>query len=190
MILGLPCIAVMPALLDLWLVDVPDYAVIFAQLIVLQDILNNFSAAFYQPMVAANKIKKNSIVSLFICIAQFGLLYVLFKLGCGPVWARILGVVSACLYSFVVKPVILWKDVGYTLKELYTCIGKCMLMLLVSGSAAVGVYLLVPQDTLVGSLVVIILIALAVAIVSVSFMNGSDRTAVWNKVKLRIPVRK
>ena len=184
LVLGLPCIAVMPALLDVWLVDVPEYAVVFAQLIVLQDILNNFSAAFYQSMVAANKIKKNSIISLFICIAQFGLLYVLFKLGFGPVWARYMGVIAACVYSFVVKPLILWKDIGYTLHELYSCIGKCMVLLFVVGALSIGIYYLIPQTSLISSLAVMVAIAVVVVIASVIFMDRDDRKVVYEKVKL------
>ena len=71
LLLGVPCIMIMPTLLNIWLVEVPDYAVVFARLIVFQNILDNFNAAFYTPMTAANKIKKNSFAAVLICFTQF-----------------------------------------------------------------------------------------------------------------------
>jgi hypothetical protein len=73
-------------------------------------------------MAAANKIKKNSKAAVFLCLFQLALLYVLFRFGCGPLWARYLAVLSTAMFSFFVKPYILWKDVDYSLKELYMCI--------------------------------------------------------------------
>ena len=140
LLLGGPCIMVLPTLLNVWLVEVPDYAVAFARLIIVQDILGNFGAAFYVPMVAANKIQKNSIASVFLCIFQFVLLFVLFKYGCGPLWARYLGMLSIVLFSFVVKPYILWKDINYSLKEIYACIWQCMKVMIAVIILCLGIY--------------------------------------------------
>lgn len=129
LILGVPCIMIMPWLLRLWLVDVPEYAVVFTRLIIAQQIIGNFSAAFYTPMLAANKIAKNSVASVFLCIFQFGLLWILFHFGFGPLWARYLGIFSALIFSLIIKPYILWKDINYKLKEIYICIGKCLIVL-------------------------------------------------------------
>ena len=129
LILGVPCIVVMPMILNIWLTNVPDYTVAFARLIIAQQILGNFSSAFYTPMLAANKLAKNSIASVFLCIFQFLVLWLLFKIGFGPLWARYLGLFSAVCFSFIVKPYILWKDVNYNLKEIGSTILKCMKVL-------------------------------------------------------------
>lgn len=130
LLLGVPCIMIMPKLLNIWLVKVPEYTVAFARLIIIQQILGNFSAAFYTPMLAANKLAKNSIASVLLCIFQFAILWIMFQLGFGPLWARYLGILSAIAFSFIVKPYILWKDIDYNLKEIYVKIGKCMVVLL------------------------------------------------------------
>ena len=186
LLLGVPCIMVMPALLDLWLVEVPDYAVAFARLIVLQDILGNFSAAFYTPMVAANKIQKNSIASVFLCVLQFALLFVLFKFGFGPLWARYLAIASTCLFSFVVKPYILWKDVDYTWKELVHCILRCMMVLVIVVILCVIIYIFMPQDRLSDSLIVAGLSIIVVAGCSLLFMEQSIRSRIWLVLKHKI----
>lgn len=175
LLLGVPCIMVMPALLDLWLVDVPDYAVAFAQLIIIQDILGNFSAAFYTPMLAANKLSKNSIASVFLCLMQFVLLWILFAQGVGPLWARYLALLSSVIFSFVVKPYILWKDIDYNLKDIYKCLWQCMKIMLSVIIMCVGIYLLIPQTTLLHSLLVILLSILTVICCAYAYMDSKMR---------------
>lgn len=164
LLLGVPCIMVMPALLDLWLVDVPDYAVAFCQLIIAQKILDNFSAAFYTPMLAANKVAKNSIAAVFLCILQFVLLWFLFAHSFGPLWARYLAILSGLLFSFVVKPYILWKDIDYNLKDIYKCIWQCMKTLFIIVIVCVGIYVLIPQQSILQSFLVLVLSILTVII--------------------------
>lgn len=185
LLLGVPCIMVMPSLLDLWLVEVPDYAVAFARLVILQDILGNFSAAFYTPMVAANKIRKNSISSVFLCILQFVLLYVLFKLGCGPLWARYLAILSTALFSFVVKPYILWKDVNYGLHELYACIWHCLKIMLTIIILCIPVYLFIPQDSFINTLLVVLISVVIVIAVALLFMSKKTKEKLFFFIKTR-----
>lgn len=171
LLLGVPSIMVMPTLLDLWLVDVPEYSVAFAQLIIVQDILGNFSAAFYTPMLAANKLSKNSIASVFLCISQFALLWILFAQGLGPLWARYMALLSCVIFSFIVKPYILWKDIDYELKDIYKCIWQCMKIMLSVIALCVGIYLLIPQDSLLDTLLVVVLSVISVACTVLVFMD-------------------
>ena len=55
LLIGLPAIVAMNKLMHLWLVEVPEYAVVFTQWIIAQQIIGTFSASFYTPMMAANK---------------------------------------------------------------------------------------------------------------------------------------
>ena len=137
----------------------------------LQDILGNFSAAFYTPMVAANKIQKNTIAAVFLCIMQFVLLYILFEFGLGPLWARYLAILSTCLFSFVVKPYILWKDVDYSLKEIYICIWQCVKILVVVIISCFILNFLVPQETIMSSAIVFSLSILIVIVTAFAFMK-------------------
>jgi len=186
LLLGVPCIMIMPALLNIWLVEVPDYAVAFARLIVLQDILGNFNAAFYTPMVAANKIQKNSIASVFLCVLQFALLYFLFSIGLGPLWARYLAIASTCLFSFVVKPFILWKDLDYSLSEIYKCIWQCMKVLLSVIVLCVGVYCAIPQTSPLKSFLVAAISFIVVVIVAGTFMEKSLRSRILKLLLSRL----
>lgn len=188
LLLGVPCVMIMPALLDLWLVDVPEYAVAFAQLIIVQDILGNFSAAFYTPMLAANQLTKNSIASVFLCLLQFVLLWILFAFGCGPLWARYLALLSCVIFSFVVKPYILWKDVNYNLNDIYRCIWKCMKVMLVVIFICVVIYIYIPQTTILNSIIVASLSMMVVLISAYLFMDREmkKKTMQYVLAKLKI----
>lgn len=178
LLLGVPCILAMPTLLDIWLVDVPEYAVEFARLIVLQNILDNFNAAFYTPMTAANEIKKNSLASVFICFTQFGTLYILFNLGFGPLWARYIGLLSCVIFSFIVKPYILYKDIGYTIQELYSCILQCMKVGFLVAVFSIMLYLTISQVSIWNTILVIILSCLGTCLIIYFCMSNSNKSFV------------
>ena len=175
LLMGLPMIMIMDSFMHLWLIDVPDYAVVFAQLIIVQDILGNFSAAFYTPMVAANKIEKNTYASVVLCLSQFGLMWLLFKIGFEPIWARYLGIIFCCIWSFIVKPYILWHDINYTWKEMALCIFKSMRTFVVSGIICYLIYKMIPQTNFSMTVLVGFLTAISVAVVSFMFMDKAIR---------------
>lgn len=186
LLMGVPMVMIMPVLLNIWLVEVPEYAVVFAQLMVVQDILGNFSAAFYTPMVAANKIQKNSIASLILCILQFSSIYLLFKVGMTPVWARYIGIIFTVIWSFIVKPYILWKDIDYTWKELFICIIRCMRVLAIVVFFCFLIYKIIPQQTLLDSIIVAFLSIIVVGGCSLIFMEKSVRTRILLFLKNKV----
>lgn len=186
LLLGVPLIMVMPAFLDVWLVEVPQYTVAFARLIVIQDILENFNAAFYTPMVAANKIEKNSIAALGLCVLQFSILYILFRVGLPPIWAWYIGILFVIIWSFGVKPYILWKDIDYSWKEMWTCIGRCMRVLVPVALLCLAVYIFVPQTSLGRSILVAFLSFTIVGMISFAFMEKSVRGRLLSYIKARL----
>lgn len=123
--LALPSIVVMEPLLNLWLVKVPSYAIVFAQLILIKQILNVYGMTLYIPMVAAGKLKSNSLASIWMGIGIFGFLYVLLKLGYGVMWVQYICIIQTIIYSYIIKPYILCKEVGFTWNEILFNFFKC-----------------------------------------------------------------
>lgn len=121
LLIGLPAIVVMEPLLNLWLVQVPDYAVIFARYIMIRQILGNFSSAFYVPMMASGELKLNSYACVWICLLGFVFLYLLLRLGCNVMVVQYVGVIQVCLFSFIVKPYILCRRIDYSWSEILRC---------------------------------------------------------------------
>ena len=182
LMLGLPAIMVMYWLLNLWLVEVPEYAVIFTQYIIVRNIMGTFSAAFYIPMMAANRIKSNSVAAVYLGIGEFVLLYILLKLGFGVMWVQYLSLFLAFSFSFIVKPYILYKEIDYTLKELFVCYWACAKVLLLSLAFSIpaGIYL---SDDLAGSILKIIVVGSSVLLSSYLFLDKVAKQKLLHFVK-------
>ena len=188
LMLGLPAIIVMNWLLNLWLVEVPEYAVVFTQYIIVRNIMGTFSSAFYIPMMAANRIKSNSMASVFIGIGEFVLLYILLKIGFGVMWVQYLSLAMVFTYAFIVKPYILYKEIDYTLKELLVCYWACVKVLLLSLALSIpaGIYL---SDNLAGSILKIIVTGSSVLLSSYLFLDKETKQKLLHFVKEKINKR-
>lgn len=132
LMIGLPAIVVMEKLMSIWLIEVPPYAVVFTQWIIVRQIVSTFSTSFYIPMMAANKMKVNSLAAVISGIGAFLLLYFLFKIGLGPMWIQYVGLLCALMFSVIIKPYVLYRDINYTFKEMLLCYWTCCKVTLIS----------------------------------------------------------
>lgn len=126
LLLGLPIILLADQLLHLWLTEVPPYAVIFLQLIIIQNLIDTFGASYYVPLMAAGKVKGNSIASVFLGIGRFVIVYFLFKIGFPPTTVLWAGIIAYSIYSFLIKPWLLIKNVGYQWKDFLQVLLPCL----------------------------------------------------------------
>lgn len=174
LLLGLPAIVAMDKLMHLWLIEVPEYAVIFTQWIIAQQIMSTFSASFYTPMMAANKMKVNSVASVFTGIGEFVVLYVLFRLGLGPKWILYMGLITSFIYSVGIKPYVLYKDINYSLREMGACYWTCTKVLVLSCVLSLPFTYLF-KDNILDTIIKITITALAVVISSYIFLNRETK---------------
>lgn len=185
LVFALPCIYTMKTLMGVWLVDVPDYAVIFTQYILVNNIICTFNASFYVPMMAANKIKFNSICSLVFGFLQYSILYVALYLGGGPMWVPSLFIVSALIFSLFVKPYVLWKEIDYSFQELLKCYWECTKVAFLSIVISCPfVYLM--GDSICEAAIIICITVIAVCVSSFVFMEKQMRDNVFRIIRTRI----
>lgn len=170
LLLGLPALFVTDELLHLWLVEVPDYAVVFTQWMIVCQIVGTFSAAFYIPMMAANRIKSNSIAAIYLGIGQFVMLYILLKIGFGVMWVQYLHLLMTVGFALVVKPYILYKEINYTFRELLVCYWDCAKVLLLSLAISIPTSLYLNHD-LTGSIVKVVIVGCSVLLSSYLFLD-------------------
>lgn len=185
LLFGLPALFVMDELLHLWLVEVPDYAVVFTQWMVAILILETFNAAFYIPMMAANKIKTNSVAAACLGIGQFIILYLLFKLGFSVMWVLYMQLSLKIIFSLVIKPYVLCKDINYTFKELFVCYWNCAKVLFFSLAIAVPARMYF-NESIIQSLLFILIVIGAVLIFSYIFLDNAAKLKVNQFVKTKI----
>lgn len=147
LLITLPFIYAMQTVMSIWLVDVPEYAIVFTQFILINNILGVFNASFYIPMMAANKIKFNSIAASFLGILQFIVLAIVLSCGGKEMSVPIISLVTVILSQFI-KPYVLWKDINYSIKELGKCYWACGKVLALTLALTLPIYLYINNSLL------------------------------------------
>ena len=187
LLLGLPTIFVMEPIMKLWLVDVPPYTIVFTQYIVVQRILSTFDASFYIPMMAAGKIKTNSIISSCFGPGLFVLLYLLFRFGFDVMWLQYTGIIVTCLFSFYFKPYILTKEVvGYEMKDFIPCYMLCIKEAILAVAISYCAYIFVGIGTPVASIITFVVSLLGVVFTSYIFMEKTMKEKVLLLIRQKL----
>lgn len=188
LLLGLPCIFAMPKILDIWLVEVPDYALFFCRWFIIYNIIATFSTAFYIPMMAAAKVKTNSYASVVLGVGKFVLLYIIWKLGATVEWVQYMAIISCVLYGFIVKPYILVNECkGYTYKEIFACVLTCCKITLIAAIIPFMIYILMDKSSIWQNGILILATLLSVSASALLFMEAAQRQKLYtfalNKLK-------
>jgi O-antigen/teichoic acid export membrane protein len=132
LILGLPIILIADKLLYLWLGIVPEYSVIFLQLVIIQSLFLVFDTSFYTALYAKGQLKENALISPTIGFICFPIVYILFKKGFSPIVLSYAGVISSVLLSMVIKPLLIIKIADYTWKDFFSVFIPCMKVTILS----------------------------------------------------------
>lgn len=177
LMLGLPAIVIMNELMHLWLVEVPDYAVAFTQWIIVRRIIGTFNASFFTPLMAANKMKINSIAAVILGVGEFLILYAFLKIGFGPMWIQYLGCILSIAFSMIVKPIVLIKQINYSLKEILYCYWTCLKTLLLVGTLSI-IPITFIGNSIIESIIKAFIIGLIVIVSSYVFMGKETRKKV------------
>ena len=126
LLLALPICMVAQQLLQLWLGIVPEYTVIFLQLIVIQSLFHVFDVSFYRALYAKGQIRENAMISPTLGFIMFPVVYVLFKFGCSPVALSWAALVVTILLGVVVKPILVIKIVDYSWRDIFSVFIPCL----------------------------------------------------------------
>ena len=131
-LLSLPIYMSAANLLQLWLGVVPEYAVVFLQLIVVQSLFHVFDVSFYRALYAKGRIRENALISPTIGFIQFPVVYVLFKMGCSPIALSWAALVTNVLLGVVIKPILVIRIVNYTWHDVFSVFIPCFKVTLAS----------------------------------------------------------
>lgn len=132
LLLCLPVCLCAQQLLDIWLEEVPDYAVIFLQIIVVQSLFCVFDTSFYRALYAKGRLRENALISPTLGFLTFPIVYVLFKNGFSPVALSWASLISYAILGMVVKPLLVIKIVDYKWKDIFSVFVPCLKVTAVS----------------------------------------------------------
>lgn len=133
LILSLPCLATMKTILSIWLVEIPPLALEFIQIAIIAQIVGVISSSTYIPFVASGKLRLNAIFGVVFDTGYFIVLYAIFKLGGGALWAQWLYLILNIINVMILRPFLLHKDVGFSYSEIYKCFWDCIKPMIVAG---------------------------------------------------------
>lgn len=119
-------------LLKLWLGVVPEYTVVFLQLIVIQSLFQVFDASFYIALYAKGQLKENALISPTLGFLQFPVIYFMFKCGYSPIALSWASLVVYILLGLIIKPVLIVKIADYRWGEIWQVFRSCLLVTLVA----------------------------------------------------------
>lgn len=100
-LVGVPIAMEADFLLELWLKDVPQYAVIFCQLIMTQMLIEKFTFQITHAIRAVGDIRNFQIVESIACLFYLPFAYIFFKMGYSPESIYVLGILNSCIVAGV-----------------------------------------------------------------------------------------
>ena len=170
-LLGLPIIFVAKPLLTVWLVEVPEYSVIFLQLIIIQSLFQVFDTSFYTALYAKGRIKENAIISPLISFLRFPIIYLLFKVGYSPVALSWAGIITYAFLGLIVKPSLIVKIADYKWKDIFSVIKVCVFVTIASLPLPFLMSFLLDVDESILHALIMIFVCVASVGVSVWFIG-------------------
>jgi O-antigen/teichoic acid export membrane protein len=132
LLLGLPIILLAEPLLQLWLGQVPEYAVIFLQLIIINGLFGVFDSSFLVALQAKGRLRENALSSPIVGIVKFSIVYFLFKAGFSPVTLSYAAIIANAILGVIIKPVLVCKIVNYTFRDITSVFIPCLKVCLVA----------------------------------------------------------
>lgn len=175
LMLALPLIFIMEVVLKLWLVEIPEYAVVFSQWILIQRIIALIDCCLYAPMMASGKVRNNAVACIIFGICQFVILWGILKIGGGVMWVQYMSVMIISTFSFFIKPFLLYKELNYPLKNIIVCYSRCILVLLLSlFIPIIGCFFSI--HGILATIVYVLFIELGIVAAAFICMEKSDKT--------------
>ena len=189
LLLSLPIIVLMEPILNLWLVEVPDYAVIFSQWILGAQLFGTYALMLYTPMMASGRLKENSYASVFVSIFGVVALYFVLKVGGSVMWVQYFTLITTILYSYVVKPIIVCKYIpDYHWKDLVFNTWQMVKVSIFPMVISVMIYMLWPVTRFWIMVLQAIVIMGAVGLSSIAFMDRLMRQKLFSFVKTKLHI--
>lgn len=124
-ILCLPICLTAKQLLTLWLKNVPEYTVIFLQLVIIQSLFCVFDTTFYRALYAKGRLKENALISPTLGFIRFPIIYLLFKFGFSPVALSWASLITYAMLGLVIKPILIIKIVDYKWRDIFSVFIPC-----------------------------------------------------------------
>lgn len=190
LLLSLPLIVLMEPILNLWLVEVPEYAVIFGQWILGANLFGTYALMLYTPMMASGRLKENSYASVFVTVFGVVALYFILKAGGSVMWVQYLTLATTLLYSYVVKPIIVCKYIqDYKWKDLFINTWQMLKVSIFPVIISVIIYIYWPVSNFWIMVFQALVIMGTVVVSALAFMDKLMRQKLYYMAKMKLHIK-
>lgn len=175
LLLSLPICLVAEQLLHLWLGIVPEYTVIFLQLIIIQSLFQVFDTSFYRALYAKGQLRENALISPTILFIEFPIVYFLFKFGYSPIALSWASLVAYALIGLIIKPILIIRIADYTRKDILSVLIPCIKVTITSLPLPLIAYYSFNNLECIGLSFCIITIISVISVLFSSWYLGMDK---------------
>lgn len=182
-LLCLPIILRTEYILSIWLKEVPDYAVLFVQWILIYSIENSLNNPLWSVVMATGKLKKTVLIGSNIFLMAFPLSFLFLKMGYPPEVVYPILIIMRIIFLIVTISII-GKMVNISFKN-YT--RKVLLPIIIS-TVPIGIIMLFIKSLFkedFSSLVIICCISTVLSLLSIYYcgISRDERIFIINKIK-------
>lgn len=187
LLLSLPICLGAKQLLAIWLKNVPEYTVIFLQLVVIQSLFCVFDTSFYRALYAKGRLKENALISPIIGFIQFPIVYFLFHLGYSPVILSWASLIMYALLGVVVKPILVIKIADYKWNDVFSVFFPCFKVVVCALPIPLFFYYKFGNDSVSFFVLIVCISTMSVAVASwFAGLEKEIRTMLLDSVRKRL----
>lgn len=187
--IAIPMMAFIEVILDIWLVDVPEYTALFAKLVIITALIDSLNLPLMTLMQATGHVKLYQLLTGGLIFCNIPLSYIFLELGFGPEYTMYVAIFIAlcCMISrlFVCKRYIVFPIKKYCLEVLT----KAIIVSFVIYVTAILVYntvLFVNRNVLLLCACLILCIALSVVEIYLLGLSATEKETAISFVKSKI----
>ena len=185
LLISLPILINCNFLFSLWLKEVPDYAVLFSQLIIFSLLIESLAAPFWMAVQAIGRIRNYQLLISVIILMNIPLGYVSLKLGMGPVSILVIRLFVGII-TYIARVVYLKRCITFSLWN-YTKDVVFVIILVTMLSIPLPIWINSRLSSW-NALFVTTLLSLIITSLMVYLMGMSkrERKFIWNIIHARI----
>ena len=177
------CLLAYP-IIKLWLGIVPEYSVIFLQLILIQSLFQVFDTSFYTALYAKGQLKENALISPAFGLIRFPIIYLMFKMGYSPVVLSWASLITYAILGLAIKPILIIKIANYLWEDIWSVFKPCLLVTIVALPIPVFFYYRIDINSIYNSLMLLFVTVITSAL-SIYFIGIDNFTKqkIWKYIK-------
>lgn len=185
-IIAFPILVSTPYILGIWLKEIPEYAVLFTQLALINGVIDASDGPLIAASLATGRIKKYMITVSLIILANVPISYIALKLGCEPTVTMEISIVISCL-SVVVRAYLLKQMMGFPWLDYLLLMVKIVVVTVVM---LVVIYL-IPHDAICNIISLMLssfILAIATTALYAVVLSRDDRKYAIKLVKQKLHI--